>query len=245
MSSPGKHIPGYRGFVPQNATESEFTSVDGVKSHIPGYAGYVPGIKPENMFGKTYGTLTYLSTMQVYPKGADVGPDLRYQSTVKDTYVNQSSMRRVQMGNVTNLGSGPTFEDVLGATNIVKDKVTKDITKKGAKPPVNVNTYERHVIDAFWGIENVKNLQPKNTEEIEMMKRQQERQYQQQIRDQMDSTVYKFWGDEPDRRKSPDGLSRTLNNLGRTGQVIPTYDEAKALSGTKTASPGDLKVKTK
>lgn len=59
-----------------------------------GYAGYIPGIRSENMFGKTYGKITYMSVTNDHHKGSDLPADLRYISTVKDEFTDQTLVRK-------------------------------------------------------------------------------------------------------------------------------------------------------
>eukprot|EP01017_Pseudomicrothorax_dubius_P022656 TRINITY_DN24495_c0_g1_i1.p1 TRINITY_DN24495_c0_g1~~TRINITY_DN24495_c0_g1_i1.p1 ORF type:complete len:235 (+),score=54.36 TRINITY_DN24495_c0_g1_i1:130-834(+) len=226
--SPSKtnQIPGYTGFIPQPAEEVYIPGgVVERKSQIPGYAGYVPGIKPENMFGKPYGTLTYLSAQQAYHKGADVGPELRYNSTISETFVNQATQKRVQMDNVTRLGGHASFDEVMQATNTTRDAVQRENAKKRSQTVVNFATLERHIIDAFWGIDNVRNQQIRNEREAEELRRAYEEQMSRTRKEKLDSSVKGFWGDEGQQQNH---LQRSINNLNSTGGVKLSYHEARA-----------------
>lgn len=46
------------------------------------------------MYGKTYGKLTYTISSGKYIKGQEVQPDIRYNSSYMDTFVNQRDVHQ-------------------------------------------------------------------------------------------------------------------------------------------------------
>lgn len=52
-------IPGYTGYQPQHAQQSQPSNLLKNKQqthhYMPGYQGYVPGIKSENLYGESFG----------------------------------------------------------------------------------------------------------------------------------------------------------------------------------------------
>jgi len=66
------------------------------ESQIPGYVGYIPHLKPENMFGKTYGKITSIAKNEEMPIGNFINSDTRYQSSMKEAYINQLDLWRTQ-----------------------------------------------------------------------------------------------------------------------------------------------------
>jgi hypothetical protein len=107
---------------------------------ISGYAGYIQAMKPENMFGKTYGTITYLSSAGMYNKGADVPSDLRYRSTQSDAFIDQLGLRGSQMEiakEMSNGGGDLKFGDILKTQTVS----ILELTTKGGHSPRSVGPF--------------------------------------------------------------------------------------------------------
>jgi hypothetical protein len=55
-----------------------------------GYQGYIVGVASENVFGTTYANSTYQSSSGVIPKGLDLDPHLKFQTTSGSTYIHHN-----------------------------------------------------------------------------------------------------------------------------------------------------------
>jgi hypothetical protein len=55
-----------------------------------GYQGYVPSVKSENVFGLTYGKTSFASTAKQIVKGMDLPPNLKYNTSMKEQFVDHS-----------------------------------------------------------------------------------------------------------------------------------------------------------
>eukprot|EP01016_Furgasonia_blochmanni_P037551 TRINITY_DN4437_c0_g1_i14.p1 TRINITY_DN4437_c0_g1~~TRINITY_DN4437_c0_g1_i14.p1 ORF type:complete len:138 (+),score=17.15 TRINITY_DN4437_c0_g1_i14:254-667(+) len=91
-------------------------------------------MKPENLFGKTYGTLTYLSSAGMYNKGADVPSDLRYRSTQSEAFIDQLGLRSSQMEiakDMSNGGENLKFGEILKTQTVS----ILELTTKGGHSP--------------------------------------------------------------------------------------------------------------
>ena len=86
-------IPGYTGFIPSEEEEN-MTFLEPPGHYIPGYAGFVKGIKSENLYANTYGHITQISQENTYHKGFDLPPDLKFLTTVQETYDDKMLARR-------------------------------------------------------------------------------------------------------------------------------------------------------
>jgi len=90
-------IPGYTGHIPSQEEVVEGGEfIQGATSQIPGYVGYIPHLKPENMFGKTYGKITSIAKNEEMPIGNSINPEARYNSSMKEAFVNQLEIWRTQ-----------------------------------------------------------------------------------------------------------------------------------------------------
>ena len=130
------YMAGYTGHIPKVAREEVVNHIVHTK-HIPGYQGYIPSIYSENKFGESYGKETAKSLAGQIPQGADVPPYVRYTSTARETFVNQSKVKT------------PSTAQLLGIG---------DRTVTYAKP-IPVDT-----INKYWGIDSIKN---KNEEVVQ------------------------------------------------------------------------------
>ena len=86
-------IPGYTGHRPEQLDNGpDKQQPTGPRKHIPGYGGYVPGIKSENVFGQTYGKTSYASSAGNFPKGIDQEPNVKFNSIMKNEFINHSEV---------------------------------------------------------------------------------------------------------------------------------------------------------
>ena len=96
MSSDHK-IPGYTGFQPAAVKDvKEYPEVPRPNKHIPGYKGYVPEIKSENVYARTFGRTTNDSIEGQISRGFDLQNAERYHSTNQNTYVDQSAQHKAR-----------------------------------------------------------------------------------------------------------------------------------------------------
>ena len=87
-----KYMSGYTGFIP-SVQKDEFVNKIIHTKHIPGYCGYVSSIKCENKFGESYGKETFKSLSNQILKGSDVPSYIRYTSTSREDYKDQSKVK--------------------------------------------------------------------------------------------------------------------------------------------------------
>lgn len=130
------YITGYTGHIPNIQKEEKINRIIHTK-HIPGYQGYIPSISSENKFGESYGKETAKSLAGTIPKGADVPSWVRYTSTTREAFVNQSTVKT------------PSTAELLGIGS------RSDHYKK----PIPIDT-----INKYWGIDSIKN---KNEEVVQ------------------------------------------------------------------------------
>jgi hypothetical protein len=121
-------MSGYTGHIPKIQRDEIVNKIQHNK-HIPGYAGYIESIKSENTFGKSYGKLTSDSLTKTIPKGSEVPAYSRYTSTMRESFINQRSVK-IQ-----------STAELLGVSS------RKDTYKK----PIPIDT-----INKFWGIDSKK-----------------------------------------------------------------------------------------
>lgn len=142
------YMAGYTGHIPNVDREEVINHIIHTK-HIPGYQGYIPSIYSENKFGESYGKETAESLAGTIPKGADVPPHVRYTSTSRETYKDQTKVKTQSTSELLGIGD----RKVVYPKPIPADTINKywglDSIKNKNEEVVQKQTYKRNY-EKFW-----------------------------------------------------------------------------------------------
>jgi hypothetical protein len=143
-----EYMSGYTGHIPHVQKEEYINRIVHTK-HIPGYMGFVSSIKAENKFGESYGKETAESLAGTIPKGADVPPYVRYTSTAREDYKDQSKVKTQSTAQLL----GISEPNVVYKKSIPVDTINKFFGVHGKTDKENCimekQSYERDY-EKFW-----------------------------------------------------------------------------------------------
>ena len=172
-----EYMAGYTGHVP-TVQKEEFVNHIIHTKHIPGYRGFVPSIVSENKFSESFGKESAKSLAGTIRKGADVPPYVRYTSTAREDFKDQSKVQTqstaellgISDPNITYKKPIPIdtinkFFGVQGGRNdaeiIEKQNYEKNYEKFWQFLDSNELDYKKHIpIDfkesnmAYWGVQH-------------------------------------------------------------------------------------------
>ncbi len=72
------------------------------QQQIPGYEGHIPGLVSENLYAKSYAKCTQIAIGQRMPRGHDVIPKVRFNSTQRSEFTERNH-RRISKNCPTNI----------------------------------------------------------------------------------------------------------------------------------------------